>query len=196
MLKFFWDIRDYMYKKPKWFYLFEIYEVTQGPTHFTPFEICVCFVYVSGKTEIRYLQNLAVTNQNVSCSQISMNKLKGKKSNIKYKTHPCFRSLRYLLSLSDSVNPRLIGLNIFSFKSIPYNGVSWFEMHRFSLIIIQENQLQEAALFVTLISLRYCIPFEICQANDNRSLMLRSSGSVEFPLSDCDLKYRLQRWLM
>lgn len=113
MLKFFWDIRDYMYKKPKWFYLFEIYEVTQGPTHFTPFEICVCFVYVSGKTEIRYLQNLASTNQNVSCSQISMNKLKGKKSNIKYKTHPCFRSLRYLLSLSDSVNPRLIGLNFF-----------------------------------------------------------------------------------
>lgn len=38
---------------------------------------------------------------------------KGKKSNIKYKTHPCFRSLRYLLSLSDSVNPRLIGLNFF-----------------------------------------------------------------------------------
>lgn len=113
MLKFFWDIRDYMYKKPKWFYLFEIYEVTQGPTHFTPFEICVCFVYVSGKTEIRYLQNLASTNQNVSCSQISMNKLKRKKSNIKYKTHPCFRSLRYLLSLSDSVNPRLIGLNFF-----------------------------------------------------------------------------------
>lgn len=113
MLKFFWDIRNYMYKKPKWFYLFEIYEVTQGPTHFTPFEICVCFVYVSGKTEIRYLQNLASTNQNVSCSQISMNKLKGKKSNIKYKTHPCFRSLRYLLSLSDSVNPRLIGLNFF-----------------------------------------------------------------------------------
>lgn len=88
MLKFFWDIRDYMYKKPKWFYLFEIYEVTQGPTHFTPFEICVCFVYVSGKTEIRYLQNLAVTNQNVSCSQISMNKLKGKKATSNTKHTP------------------------------------------------------------------------------------------------------------
>lgn len=88
MLKFFWDIRDYMYKKPKWFYLFEIYEVTQGPTHFTPFEICVCFVYVSGKTEIRYLQNLASTNQNVSCSQISMNKLKEKKATSNTKHTP------------------------------------------------------------------------------------------------------------
>lgn len=67
-----------MYEKPKLFYLFEIYEVTQGTTHFTPFEICVCFVYVSGKTKIGYLQNFAGTNQNVSCSQISMYKLKGK----------------------------------------------------------------------------------------------------------------------
>lgn len=120
---------------------------------------------------------------------------KGKKQH-QIQNTPLFQVFEVFITSFWLVNQRLIGLNIFSFKSIPYNGVSWFEMHRFSLIIIQENQLQEAALFVTLISLRYCIPFEICQANDNRSLMLRSSGSVEFPLSDCDLKYRLQRWLM